>query len=96
MNLREALDKIVKVELGEAYAQTAEKKVPLRHIDTALEDLRTVKHWIKQAVKSTAVLDMNSNVPQEKFIQQKLLTTLSHVEKVEADLNDIANFIHGS
>ena len=92
-NIRTALDKINHIELYEGFAQGSEKRIPLRHIDTAVEDINTAKHWIQQAIKSSAILDMNSTAPNDKFLQKKLLSALREAEKLEGTLNDIASFI---
>lgn len=94
-DIRSSLDKIKKIELTEAFTQGANTRIPLQHLDAALEDIQTVKHWVTQAGRSSATLDMNSNVPNDKFLQKKLLSTLRDIEKVERDLNDVASFIQG-
>ena len=94
MNFRKTLDKIN--TLTEGFAQGSDKRIPLQHLDVALQDILTVKHWVQQAIKSSGQLDRKSNVPNDRFLQKKLSNALLDVEKVERDLYDIADFIKNS
>jgi hypothetical protein len=92
-DIRIALDKINHIELCEGFDLGSKKRIPIRHIDTAIEDINTAKQWIQQAIKSSAILDMNSNVASERFFQKKLTSALRDAEKLKATLNEIASFI---